>query len=73
MKDDPNHVRLKPPDLGDLDRIEIAVWAAEFVRFRGIRIHATGRFVPDEDDIDDAVAAANETIFELRRARERHR
>ena len=70
MKDDPNLVSLKPPRLGDLDNIEIAVWAAEYVRFRSVRSEVCKRWPPNEDDTDDAVAAANEVIFELRRARE---
>ena len=73
MKDDPNLVSLKVPSLGDLDNIEIAVWAAQFVHFRAVRSESCKRWPPNEDDIDDAIADANEVIFELRRARERNR
>jgi len=73
MKDDPNLVSYKVPSLGDLDNIERAVWAAEYVRYLGARSDSTKRWPPDEDDVNDAIANANETIFALRRARERNR
>lgn len=73
MKDDPNLVSLKPPSLGDLDHIEVSVWATEYVRYLAVRSGSTKRWPPDEDDVDDAIANANETVFLLRRARERNR
>ena len=72
MKDHPNRVCLKVPNLGDLDNIERSVWAAEYVRYLAARSDSTKRWPPDDDDIDDAIANANETIFALRRARERN-
>lgn len=64
----PKHVKLYP---GDLDATEIAVWAAEYVRYLAARSDSTKRWPPDEDDVDDAIDNANETVAELRRARER--
>ena len=55
----------------DLNPLETAVWAAEYVRYLAARSDATKRWPPNVDDVDDAILNANDTIDELRRARER--
>lgn len=62
---------IKPPYPGDLNTIETAVWAAEYVRYLAARSDSTKRWPPDADDVDDAIDNANETVAELRRARKR--
>lgn len=57
--------------LGKLDPIEMAVWAAEFVRYRAARSESTKVWPPSDDDIDDAIDGANEVIIELRNGRMR--
>jgi hypothetical protein len=56
-----------------LNPIETAVWAAEYVRYLAARSDSTKRWPPDADDVDDAIDNADETIIELRRAKERSR
>jgi hypothetical protein len=62
---------IRPPVSNELSPLEQAVWAAEFVHFRGERMAATKRFPPDQDDIEDAILDANDVVDELRAARER--
>ena len=52
----------KIPYPGDLNTIETAVWAAEYVRVR-----ATVQY----DDVEVAIEHANRAVDELRMARER--
>ena len=63
--------KIHVPYPGDLNTIETAVWAAEYVRYLAARSTSTERWPPDIDDVDDAVDDANETVAELRRKRER--
>jgi len=56
---------------GSLNPIETAVWAAEYVRYLAARSDSTKRWPPDEDDIDDAIDNADETVLALRRGMER--
>jgi hypothetical protein len=58
---------VKIPYPGDLNPIETAVWAAEYVRYLAA---CSTRHSRGPDDIAAAVEAANETIDDLRRARE---
>ncbi len=60
------------PNPQDLNSIETAVWTAEYVRYLAARCNAT-EWPPREDDIDDAIDIdnANETVADLRRAKER--
>jgi hypothetical protein len=62
---------VKAPYPADLNPIETAVWAAEYVRYLAARCDATKRWPPNVDDVDDAILNANDTVDELRRARER--
>lgn len=62
---------IKPPHPSELNTIETAVWAAEYVHFLAARSESTKRWPSDIDDIDDAIDSANEMILELRRARKR--
>jgi len=70
---DLNKAKSKQPYPGDLNPIETAVWAAEYVRYLAARSDSTKRWPPDQDDVDDAIDNANETVLELRRARDRCR
>ena len=67
---------MKIPYPGDLNPIEIAVWAAEFVRERAAHsatCHAAGYTAESADVLVAAVAveAANRAVDDLRRARGR--
>ena len=62
---------IKAPYPADLNTIETAVWAAEYIRYLAARSDSTKRWPPDEDDVDDAIDNANETVIALRRASER--
>ncbi len=55
----------------NLNATESAVWAAEYVRYLAARSDSTKRWPPNDDDVDDAIDNANETVIALRRARER--
>ena len=61
--------RIPFPCPGDLNAIEIAVWAAEYVRVRAERRSTVGFAV--DDDIADAADEANRAVDDLRRVRER--
>jgi len=50
-----------------MNQLEGAVWAAEYVRYLAARSDATKRWPPDDDDIEDAIDDANETVLALRR------
>lgn len=56
---------LKIPYLTDLNALEIAVWAAEFVRAR-----AKVSLPPHAAEIDQAIASANAALDDFRRARD---
>ena len=60
---------MKIPYPGDLNPIEIAVWAAEYVRVLAHHRDMTGS--TDNNDITIAVEKANNMVDDLRRVRER--
>jgi hypothetical protein len=63
---------VKIPDPAELNPIEIAVRAAEFVRVRSARDdEAVAPVVLRDEYVDRAIDSANHTIDDLRRARDR--
>jgi hypothetical protein len=62
---------MKVPYPGNLNTIETAVWAAEFVRVRAARQHEGQHPEPMHySDLALAVDSANYTIDDLRRAKD---
>lgn len=59
---------MKIPYPGDLNPIETAVWAAEYVRARAERSRMAGPARPDT--VAAAVEEANHAVEDLRHARE---
>lgn len=59
---------MKIPYPGDLNPIETAVWAAEFVRVRANRHRAHGS---TRNDVAAAIEEANDAVDDLRNAMER--
>ena len=59
---------MKIPYPGDLNPIEIAVWAAEFTRVRARAVPSVA--LRSEDDVVSAVEAANAAVDDLRHLRE---
>lgn len=59
---------MKIPYPGDLNPIETAVWAAEYVRSRAERALMNGPAC--SDDIAGAIEEANYAVADLRHARE---
>jgi hypothetical protein len=61
---------MKIPYPGDLNTIETAVWAAEYVRRRSLLNSPTSGAMPEEV-IDSAIFSANHAVEDLRRASDR--
>ena len=62
----------KIPCPGDLNAIEIAVWAAEYARERAARMYEAQPPEPmREHDVEAAIESANYAVADLREARNR--